>query len=140
MQIIKTIPLFFILLLLYNVVVIGLKSEKGSEGPPPLKKQLHTFTLPSDEQWPLTVEDVFIIMGIMVLYIEILKSTRSGTITIVEHTLSVFVFIAYLMEFMMSDLVVYSSFVYLGCMSLVDVLAGFTISIAAARRDFQISG
>jgi uncharacterized membrane protein len=74
------------------------------------------------------------------LYIEIFKSTRTSSISIVDHTLSTIVFVAFLVSWMIfpwtigdkSD----STFLLLTVMSFIDVVAGFTITIAAARRDF----
>ncbi len=139
MQLLRTIPLFFVMLVIYNLMVMM--------GPPPedeqesiMEKTVHSIELKSGAIWTPNYGDILIIFGLFVLYIEILKSTKSTAATVVDHTLSTFVFIAYLIEFLMAKPVAESTFVILGCMSLVDVLAGFSISIASARRDFQVGG
>ncbi|NIV72362.1 MAG: hypothetical protein GWN44_06610 [Calditrichae bacterium] len=96
--------------------------------------------LPSNHAWQPTMHDIVLMIGLLVLYFEIVKSTKTGSTTVVDHTLSTFVFIAYLLEFLMAPIVADSTFVLLGCMSLLDVLAGFTITIVAARRDFSVGG
>ncbi len=136
MQVIRTIPLFFVMLVVYNLMV--LMQSPSEDQVSIMQKTVREIELKSGATWSPTVGDVVIIIGLFILYIEILKSTKSTAATVVDHTLSTFVFIAYLIEFLMAKPVAESTFVILGCMSLVDVLAGFSISIASARRDFQV--
>ena len=48
------------------------------------------------------------------------------------------VFLAYLFEFLFFPYVADSAFLILCVMSLIDVLAGFTISVISARRDLTV--
>ena len=48
-------------------------------------------------------------------------------------------FIAYLVEFLTVGKAATSVFFILMCVSLVDVIAGFSITITGARRDFGVS-
>jgi hypothetical protein len=101
--------------------------------------ELFALTLPSGAEWKLTSSDIFIMLGIITLYIEIVKSVRTGTGTIIEHALSLVVFIVYLVLFMLVPMAGTSTFLIITLMSLLDVIAGFTITVASARRDFSMS-
>jgi hypothetical protein len=84
------------------------------------------------------VHDAFMVGGVLVLYLEIFKSTGTGMASVIDHTLSMLVFIAFLVEFLVVGACGTSAFFALTLMSLLDVIAGFTVSIVAARRDFAI--
>ena len=100
--------------------------------------------LPSGSVWRPTWGDLVILLGLITLNIEIFKATRTSNVSIVDHTLSTFVFIAFLISWMISPWAVGpkgdSTFIFLTVMSFVDVIAGFTITISAARRDFGLGG
>lgn len=77
--------------------------------------------------------------GLSLLFLELLKSTRTTRQSTLEHILSVLVFIAFLIEFLVVPSAGTPVFALLGLMSLIDVMAGYSISIAVARRDFNIA-
>ena len=60
--------------------------------------------------------------------------------SVVDHTLSTGVFIALVVEFLTVAECGTSTFFILALMALIDVVAGFTVSIVAARRDFAVGG
>ncbi|MGH8582697.1 MAG: hypothetical protein ACREWG_07875 [Gammaproteobacteria bacterium] len=132
MRFIKSIPLFAYLWVLYNVLMVGGDMQET------LAAGLFGVTLPSDAEWILSIADLFTLVGVVALYIEIFKSTRTGVSSILDHTLSMGVFILFLVEFIVVPGAGTSPFFILTMMSLLDVIAGYTISISAARRDFQI--
>ncbi|MEO1323895.1 MAG: hypothetical protein AAFV59_12915, partial [Pseudomonadota bacterium] len=72
-------------------------------------------------------------------FMEILKSTSTGTATIMNHALSMIVFIVCLMLFLLHPNFATSVFFILTVMALLDVLAGVVVTIVAARRDFGVS-
>ena len=133
----RTVPLFSVLLIFYNAVILFFRWQDPAVDP--MSAVLLTFTLPSEAIWTLTFGDSIIIMGLGVLYIELIKSTRASDQSILEHTFSMFVFLIYLLEFLLFPLCGDSTFLILCFMSLLDVIAGFTISISAARRDLTVS-
>ena len=79
-----------------------------------------------------------ICMGLFLLFFEIIKATRVGANTIIDHLLSTFVFIAFLVEFLLVEGAAHSVFFILMMIALVDVLAGFTVSIRSATRDVNV--
>jgi len=103
-----------------------------------LKENLWTFNLLSGAQWVFSVSDLLLSISVICLYIEIFKSTRTSTISIVDHGLSLLVFIICLVEFIVIPQTGSSTFFIIMLMSLFDVIAGFTITISTARRDFGV--
>ena len=138
MVIFKFLPLFSILLAgFWGLHQIGYFPEK-------LNDVLFYVKLPSGAFWKPTWGDFVVLIGLMTLYIEIFKSTRTSSISIVDHTLSTIVFVAFLVSWMVFPWTIgeksNSTFLLLTVMSFIDVIAGFTITIAAARRDFAFGG
>lgn len=82
--------------------------------------------------------DLLVGIGIVLLFVEILKATRVSRTSIVDHMLSTVVFIIFLVELIVVAGAGTAPFMLLTLISLIDLIAGFTISIAAARRDLAI--
>jgi uncharacterized membrane protein len=61
-------------------------------------------------------------------------------VSIVDHTLSTFVLVGFLVSWLIFDWAGNSVFLILTVMSFLDVIAGFTITIASARRDLSLGG
>jgi membrane-bound ClpP family serine protease len=88
----------------------------------------------------VTTGDLLIILSILLLFIEILKATRFGVKSIVDHLLSFVVFVAALLEFIMVQKAATSTFLIFLVICAVDVIGGFSISIRAASRDYNVDG
>ncbi len=128
------IPLFALLLIIYIILAtLGVDFSDQAGG-------LFSMSLFSGATWAPTMGDFFIILGIVLLYIELLKATKTGTGTIIEHVASMFTFILYLVLFLLWSKAGTSAFFILSMMSLLDVIAGFTVTIVAARRDIGLGG
>lgn len=100
------------------------------------------FTVPMLSQAVLnvTTSDLLIILAIFLLFLEILKATRIGTKSIIDHVLSFVVFIAMAAEFMILPRAATSTFLLLVVIAFVDVVAGFSVSIRTAQRDIGLGG
>jgi hypothetical protein len=92
----------------------------------------------SGQEWVLTAGEVLVAFAILLLTMEILKATRLGFRTIVDHILSLILFIAMLIEFLMVKQAATSTFFLLLIVSLVDVMGGFIVTIRTAQRDLTI--
>jgi hypothetical protein len=88
----------------------------------------------------VTTGDLLIIFSILLLFVEILKATRFGVKSIVDHMLSFVVFVAALVEFLMVQKAATSTFLIFLVICAVDVIGGFSISIRAAARDYTVEG
>ncbi len=95
--------------------------------------------LPSGAEFYLKVGDLFVMAGLVALFFEIIKAARLGAGTIVDHMLSTATFIVALVEFLLVPFCGTATFFFLMLMSLIDVVAGYSVSILAARRDYSIS-
>jgi hypothetical protein len=134
-KIVSIVPLFIVILMIYNIMAyFGVDFNFESS------QALFTVPLPSGATWKPTWSGILILLGVITLYVELLKSTKTGTATIVEHALSMVVFIAFLMEFILVKFAGTSTFLIITLMSLLEVVAGFTITVASARRDFTMGG
>jgi len=78
---------------------------------------------------------VVVLVGLVFLFVEVLKSTRTSQAAIFDHILSTLVLIVFLIEFIAVKGAGTSTFFILALMSLFDVIAGFTVTITTARRD-----
>jgi len=105
-----------------------------------LNLELFSIPLPSGQVWRPTVGVVVILSGLVALYIELFKATRTSVASILDHTLSTIVLVGFLVCWLIFDWAGNSVFLILTVMSFLDVIAGFTITIASARRDLSLGG
>lgn len=137
-------PLLIIPVALYNLLALSANEagELVSATTAPLQAVLNEefFSLPmiSGVEWVLTQGDAIILLSIVFLFLEILKSTSTGTSTIVNHAISMMLFILCLIEFLLAPNFATSTFFILMSMTLLDVLAGVVVTIVSARRDFGV--
>lgn len=97
-----------------------------------------SVSLPSGAMMTLRGGDVFVLMGLVALFFEMLKAARAGRGAVLDHMLSTALFVVALLALLLLDYCATGSFFLLTVMALVDVVAGFSISIFAARRDFSV--
>jgi hypothetical protein len=125
-------PLMIIPVIIYSIVaVIG-----GQEA---VSSVLFSLTMVSGEEWRLSLGDILVILGLIALFIETVKAAGSGTATIMNHGLSMLVFVVCLALFLLVGSFATSVFFILMSMTLIDTLAGFIITIVAARRDLAVA-
>jgi hypothetical protein len=92
----------------------------------------------SGSSFSLTMGEGLVVIALLLLFVEILKATRTGTSTIIDHLLSTVVLIAYLVEFLLVGQASTSTFFILMTVTLIDVIAGYSVSIRNASRDLTI--
>jgi hypothetical protein len=130
------VPLLIIPFLAYN---IGLVTHSGAEGSDPFATEIFSLSMMSGGVWTMTVGSLLVAVALLLLFVEIMKSTRSSNASIVDHLLSTFVFVAYLVEFLLVKGAAHPVFFTLMLITLVDVLAGFSVSIRSAGRDVTLN-
>jgi hypothetical protein len=136
-------PLLLIMLVIYNLLAFGVISLDGATNG---ENRMEAFlldgvaiTLFSGEAWTLRFGDLFLVVSLILLFIEIVKSTSTGAASVINHALSMLVFIIFLIEFVTVKGFGNSVFFLMTVMGLLDVIAGFTISIVAAKRDLGVA-
>jgi hypothetical protein len=99
-----------------------------------------SILLPSGGAWQLGLGPILLAIALGLLFFEILKATRGGGASVIENALSMMVFAACLILFLIWDRAATSTFFLLTLMSMVDVIAAFAVTVNAARRDYNMGG
>jgi len=134
-------PLLTIPVVVY--AIYALTSLAGTAATDPdlaLQAGLISINLPSGGVWSLGVGDLIIFFGLIFLFFELLKSTSSQRVAIINHALSMGLFVICLILFLLLPSFATSTFFLISMMVLLDVMAGFIITIITARRDLDIGG
>ena len=126
-------PLLIIPFIVYNVIAFLFLGGN----PAGWDINILNIAMVSGTPWAVSVGDLVVLGSLILLFFELLKSTRIGTVSILEHMLSMIVFVLYLVEFLLVGAAASSTFFILMVMSIIDVVAGFTMSITSATRDMS---
>jgi hypothetical protein len=126
-------PLLLIPFAIYNIIAFLM---------PDVRFTAELFTIPmlSKRDLAVSLGDVLVIFSIMILFVEIVKATRLGSRSIIDHLLSLVLFIAMLGEFMIVPQAATSTFLLLVTLSFVDVIGGFSVTIRTSQRDIALEG
>lgn len=133
------LPLLLIPVVLYNIVILfGATGGGGlAEADAILRDPLFSVPMTSGANWNVGVGDLILFLALILLFFELLKSTSSQKVAIVNHALSLIVFVTCLVEFLLIRGFATSTFFLILTMVMLDVLAGFIVTIIAARRDME---
>lgn len=127
-------PFLALVLVAYNAVMLaGVDFEANPT-------VFHIPHMTRETPTPFGAGDLLVGIGIVFLFIEILKATRMARTAVLDHMLSTVVFIIFLVELIVVAGAGTATFILLTLLSLIDLIAGFTVSIATARRDLAIGG
>jgi hypothetical protein len=129
------IPLLIVPFVLYNLGLLGIFGS----GDDPWANQMLSIRMMSGGVFSMTLGDLIVLIGLLLFFVEIVKSTRTSSASIMDHLLSTFVFVAFLVEFLLVKGAAHSVFFTLMVIALVDVLAGFSVSMRAATRDINMN-
>ena len=124
-------PLLLVPFAIYNIIAFLMPGIAWTAS-------VTTVHMMSGQDWVLTWEDVLIAFSIFLLWIEIIKSTRGGMRSVMDHILAMGLFIAMLVEFLLVPQAGTSAFFLLMIIGLVDVLAGFIIGMRSGRRQVEV--
>jgi hypothetical protein len=133
------IPLLLIPVVLYNIVVLFGGSGGGAvvQADALLRDPLFSITMTSGAQWTIGSGNLILFLGLILLFFELVKSTSSQRVAIINHALSMILFIAVLVQFLLLPGFATSTFFLIVIMILLDVLAGFIVTIISSRKDFD---
>lgn len=127
------LPLLVIVVGIYHLVaLVGVAGLGG------IDSVALSLPLVSGATLALRLGDLLVLAGLVLLYVEIFKATRTGTASIVDHLLSMALFVVCLVEVIVLPGFGTATFVILTLMCAIDVIAGFTVTITGARRDFGV--
>ena len=141
------LPLLVIPVILYNIVVLSSLMGGGDQtglaaggADAILRDPMFSIPMASGTSWNVGVGDLILFLALILLFFELLKSTSSQKVAIVNHALSMVLFIAVLVEFLLIKGFATSTFFLIVAMVMLDVLAGFIVTIISARKDLDFGG
>jgi hypothetical protein len=112
-------PLLLVPVVLYNMVVFLLDVD--------LNTALFSVPLLSGRAMAISIGDVLVLLGIVLLYVEILKASRLSTRLVMDHVLSLVLLAAMIAELAAVPRAATSAFLILTAFGFFDVVSGFTI-------------
>jgi hypothetical protein len=117
-------PLLLIPLAIYNIIVFLMPGVS-------LAEPLVTLPLMSGAQWQVTLSDVLLALGIVMLLFEVIKGARPGAKFLTDHLLSLIVAGGAIAEFLLWPRFANSAYFLLALLAVVDFLSGVALR---ARR------
>ncbi len=132
----RAFPKMLIAILAYNVLIFA----GGAMGHPAatVLEQNIPVTVFSGDVWRISLGDGLMILALVLLFVEIIKATRTSRREILNHALSTLILAGALAEFLVLKGFGTSAFFLITLMCLFDVVAGYTVSIMSARRDLAV--
>ena len=116
-------PLLLVPLALYNIIVFLMSGVS-------LTDALFKVPMMAGREWPVTLSDILLTLGIVLLLIEIIKCAQPGGRRFMDHLLSLIVFGVAAAEFVMWEKFGTSTYFLLTLLAMTDFLGG----IAHRRR------
>ena len=123
-------PLLLIPLAIYNIIVFLMPGVSFTD---PLVK----LTLMSGAEWTVTLSDMLLTLGILLLLAEVIKGARPGAKYLTDHLLSLIVFGAAAAEFVLWPKFGTSTYFLMTALSLVDFLSG--LALRTRRRGVAVA-
>jgi hypothetical protein len=122
-------PLLLIPLAIYNIIAFLMPGVSFGE---PLVR----LKLVSGAEWPITLSDVMLALGILLLLHEVIKGARPGGKYLTDHLLSLIVFGASAAEFVLWPKFGTSTYFLLVLLAMVDFFSG--IALRAQQRGAKV--
>ena len=140
-RVLGVFPLLLLPVLIYIIMAI-VAGKSDDSGVPAILSALDAslFSIPmvSGVRWQLRAGDCMLLFSLLMLSIEIVKSTSTTSGAIFNHAASMMVLLLCLVNFLLFENFATSVFFLLSMMTLLDVLAGVMVTIVSARRDFGV--
>ncbi|UPK40145.1 hypothetical protein IVB18_01625 [Bradyrhizobium sp. 186] len=110
-------PLLLIPLAVYNIIAFLMPSVSFTD-------VLFKVPMITGETWPVTLADVMLALGVVLLLLEVVKGARPGSKFLMDHLLSLIVFGAAAAEFVMWPKFGNSTYFLLVLLAMADFLGG----------------
>jgi hypothetical protein len=124
-------PLLLITFAIYNIIAFLMPGVSWGT-------TLVSVHMVSGVDWAMSAGDMLIALAVLILCGEVLKSTRIGVRTVVDHTLSLLLFLGMLVEFILVKQAATATFFLLLVIGFVDVIGGFAVTLRSAQRDLTV--
>lgn len=134
-------PLMTISLVVYAVITItGVGDIVTSTGTTYWHEvPIAELQLPSDEVWPVTWGVLFITVSMGFLFVELVRATKTGSESIMNHALSFIVFFVAAFAFALMKGFGNTTFFIFLLMLFLDPFTGFIVTTTTARRDLAVT-
>lgn len=129
MFLLRAFPFLALVVIAYNIFFVLGATDIGAV--------VGNVRLPSGAVWTISAGDLLVISGLALLFVEIV-SASSRAVSVVNHGLSLLVFVLCVVEFLLVPGAGTPEFLFITLMTLIDVVAGYTVSIGTARRDLAL--
>jgi len=126
-------PLLLIPFAIYNIIAFLMPGVAWSS-------VVSTVHMMSGVDWTMTTGDVLVALAILLLCGEVMKSSRISRRTIIDHALSLILFLGMLIEFILVKQAATETFFLLLIVGFIDVLGGFAVTLRSAQRDLTVEG
>jgi hypothetical protein len=126
-------PLLLIPFAIYNIIAFLMPSVAWTS-------VVSTVHMMSGTDWTMTTGDVLVAVAILLLCGEVMKSSRISRRTIIDHALSLILFLGMLIEFILVKQAATATFFLLLVVGFIDVLGGFAVTLRSAQRDLTVEG
>jgi hypothetical protein len=120
-------PLLLIPLAIYNIIVFLMPGVGFTE---PLLR----VRLVSGEFWAVSLGDMLVALGVVLIWLEVVKAARPGGKYLTDHLLSLLVFGAAAAEFVMWPKFANSTFFMLALLAMVDFFSGIALRSKRSAR------
>jgi len=122
-------PLLLIPLAIYNIIAFLMRDVSFAA-------PLFALPLPSGTSWPVSLSDVLLALGILLLLCEVIKGARPGAKYLTDHLLSLLVLCGAGAEFALLPPFGSSTYFLLALLALADFLSGIALR---ARRGMAVA-
>jgi len=126
-------PLLLIPFAIYNIIAFLMPGVAWSS-------VVSTVHMMSGVDWKMTTGDVLVALAILLLCGEVVKSSRISRRIIIDHALSLVLFLGMLIEFILVKQAATATFFLLLVVGFIDVLGGFAVTLRSAQRDLTVEG
>jgi len=124
-------PLLLIPLAVYNIIAFLMPTVSFTD-------VLFRVPMVSGEPWPVTLADLLLALGVVLLLLEVVKGARPGSKFLMDHLLSLIIFGAAAAEFVMWPKFGNSTYFLLVLLAMADFLGG--IAQRTRRRVTYVAG
>lgn len=126
-------PLLLIPFAIYNIIAFLMPGVSWTG-------VVSTVLMMSGADWTMTAGDALVALAILLLCGEVMKSSRISRRTIIDHALSLILFLGMLIEFLLVKQAATATFFLLLVVGFIDVLGGFAVTLRSAQRDLTVEG
>jgi hypothetical protein len=126
-------PLLLVPFAIYNIVAFLMPGLSWTA-------VLSSVHMVSGADWTMSAGDMLVALAVLMLFGEVMKATRIGIRTVVDHGLSLVLFLGMLVEFILVRQAATATFFLLLVVSFIDVLGGFAVTLRSAQRDLTVEG